>query len=65
MSAIYTKTGDTGLNIVLTIASLYQSGGLAFTEQADPVARAFVEGLFADAIERLPSYDHARQETHS
>ncbi len=63
MSAIYTKTGDAGLNIVLTLAALYESGGLAFTDQADPVARAFAEGLFTDAIERLPSYEHARQET--
>ncbi len=36
MSAIYTKTGDAGLNIVLTLAALYESGGLVFTDQADP-----------------------------
>ena len=63
MSAIYTKTGDPGLNIVLTLAALHESGGLVFTDQADPIARAFAEGIFADAIERLPSYEHARQET--
>ena len=63
MSAIYTKTGDAGLNIVLTLAALYESGGLAFTDQADPVARAFAEGIFTDTIARLPSFEHARQET--
>lgn len=61
MSAIYTKTGDPGLNIVLTLSALYESGGLAFTDQANPVARAFAESLFNDAIARLPSYDYARQ----
>lgn len=63
MSAIYTKTGDPGLNIIMTLAALYESGGLVFADKADPVARAFAEGLFTAAVARLPSYEHARQET--
>lgn len=63
MSAIYTKTGEPGLNIILTLAEMYRDGELVLTDKANPVIREFAESLFEQAIERLPSYDHARQET--
>lgn len=63
MSAIYNSTGDRGLDSVFTLAEMYRDGELVLTDKANPVIREFAESLFKFAIERLPEYQHARQET--
>lgn len=63
MSGIYNTTGDRGLDIVLTLAEMHRDGELALTEKANPVIREFAESIFMSAVERLPEYQHARQET--
>ncbi|EKE17443.1 MAG: hypothetical protein ACD_10C00454G0001 [uncultured bacterium] len=63
MSGIYNTTGDRGLDSVFTLAEMYRDGELVLTEKANPVIREFAESLFKFAIERLPEYQHARQET--
>lgn len=63
MSAIYNSTGDRGLDTLFTLAEMYRDGELVLTDKTNPVIREFAESLFEQAIARLPSYEHARQET--
>ncbi len=56
------KTGNSGVDVILTFAELFRSGALALTDKADPVTRAFIVELLYDGVKAIPEFENVRQE---